>query len=301
MLYIVGAPRSGTHLIRFCLEKGNEVYVPAELGLLYKIYGGNKILKHKYKYDSKLISNLILSNEFDESIKELIRDKEIIEKNIQGSRSAKEIIISIEEAIKEISKKSIICEKTPNNLFFIDKYVNEDKVIHVIREWKSTVSSMILSNHMSLNTSSAVSLLIISRYFRNRICDNHVYDVNYENLTQNPEFELKKICRFLNVTFNHHMLSPGAIDSSYSNEVIERDKKIGIRPNNPEKWKTVLTPFEGEFVDTIYTKSYFRLLKYPSLTVATLYHTLKNALWIWRARQGLIGIFSFKKYRSDND
>ena len=45
------------------------------------------------------------------------------------------------------------------------------------------------------------------------------------------------------------MLTPGMQDSSYENKAVIFDKKIGIKPENPDKWKAVLTSYQSDFID----------------------------------------------------
>lgn len=294
-LYIVGAPRSGTHLIKFCLEKSGNVYVAPELGLLYKLLGGRYLIKSLYKNNPVYIWNLLLSNEYDGSISYLrINQNKLIEYTDSTDNYVENIFL----ALARLSKKQIIADKTPNNIYFIDSLETNlnEKVIIIKREWKNTVSSIIKSNHMSSNFYNALAKLILSRYYGNQLLKKrNAILVDYFELTSHPREILNYICDFLSIRFEEEMLMPGAIDSSYEKEVIKSDPRIGIVPEDIDKWMGVLTKQQEILVDFCQKRQKTMLyiaLRYPRLTIAI----LQELILIYRTKLGLIGFRSFKKY-----
>ena len=109
---------------------------------------------------------------------------------------------------------------------------------------------------------------------------------------------MRRICSYLNDEFCDAMLSPGAIDSSYESEVIKRDSNIGIVKNNKDKWKSVISIEEGEYIDSIVNEKYVEaILNKPFTTVRVISSILWQLIWIYKNKLGLVGLISFSKFK----
>ena len=117
--------------------------------------------------------------------------------------------------------KQIWVEKTPSHLYFIDlirKYIPDAKFIHIIRNGEDVVASLYEVTHRypekwggSRSIKECVERwntdIKITRQYAKTI--NHIL-IRYENLVQEPEFILKKICHFVNIDFTPVMIEQHA-------------------------------------------------------------------------------------------
>jgi hypothetical protein len=76
----------------------------------------------------------------------------------------------------------------------------------------------------------------LHKKYKERYKDNY-YLSKFEDLILNPEFHIKKICRFLKINFENEMLMPRKSGSSYN-----QNKKIGFDEKSVDRWKDFLKP-----------------------------------------------------------
>lgn len=72
--------------------------------------------------------------------------------------------------------------------------------------------------------------------------------IRYEDIVCEPEQQLRKLCRFLDVAFSPDMLSPKQYGSSFDS--IGGDE--GIDRSSLERWRTTLSPLTGSAMDALH-------------------------------------------------
>ena len=154
------------------------------------------------------------------------------------------------------SEKSIPCEKTPQNIFYVKEILNQfpnAKIINLVRDPRSVLLSQkkkwkrrsLGANFLS--TKELIRLRInyhpitISKLWNSSLqtAKNHdslpaFISIKYEDLLSNPEETLITLCNFIEMPFQKEMLAIPRIGSSS-----EKDDptKIGIRSNRVYAWK----------------------------------------------------------------
>jgi hypothetical protein len=136
------------------------------------------------------------------------------------------------EIFAKQNNKNIWLEKTPMHTLYIDKinlYIKDAKFIFVKRETKSIVQSTI--NYKNNNNKFIYFRILrlvfsIIRYHKIATSFSKRYSnimfVNYEEIKNNREKALKKICKFLEIKFQKSLLE----DVYTSNTSYKNDKKI---------------------------------------------------------------------------
>ena len=133
------------------------------------------------------------------------------------------------------------CEKTPNNIFCADKWLEaypEGKFISVVRDGRDAILSMNWRRKTAIYIATYRWIAAINKFielmdteFRSRI-----HTVRYEELVTNTEYELEMICYFLGEKFDPNMLNYWKRDQ----EEPENDLKYGTQPvftDSIGKWK----------------------------------------------------------------
>ncbi len=193
IIFIVGMPRSGTSLIEQILSSNKNVYGAGELPFI-----GNLAENLFFKNKTKLNFN---------SLKE-IEEKKFIELN--------------KDYFKKLSSfetnKKIFIDKAPFNfkwIGLIKKIIPNSKIIHCKRDamdvcwsnYKNFFSSikMNYSNNFK-NIAYFYNLYLdIMNYWKNKF-KKEIYDIEYENLINDPEKEIKNLVSFCELDWNENYL-----------------------------------------------------------------------------------------------
>lgn len=113
--------------------------------------------------------------------------------------------------------KSLVLEKTPQHIFYLETityYFPNSPVIHLIRKGQDVVASLYEATHQYPQYWDGVWELEKCIDWWNQTCQisqqyahhpNHIL-VSYEQLVQNPETVLQKLCNFLEIDYSPEMI-----------------------------------------------------------------------------------------------
>ncbi len=230
LFFIVGCGRSGTTLLQAILSYETEITIPPETHFLKHIYlrrnefgdikeenGLNRFLQ--YLFQTRCFRDLELSPQL---IEEKIR---------QSDRSMRSIfLLMLNEYAKKKGKRRI-GEKTPSHIHYlpeIRKLFPKIKIINIVRDPRDVVNSLLKVFWASTSIYGNVKRWqeCIQLHFKySRILKKEEYiNVRYEDLIENTEYEMRRICNFLRINYSKKML-----------EFYKRESRgFGDR----EKWKS---------------------------------------------------------------
>lgn len=221
-IFIVGMPRSGTTLVEQIISSHTHVYGAGELSFLE-----NSIKKNLIK-DNNFISSSI--NSF----------------NLENLNNVKNDYL---DGIKTFDhKEKIITDKAPLNfrwIGFIKILFPNSKIIHCEREpmdvcfsnYKNSFGSNALSYCYNLeNLGSYYNLYKNLMIFWHNIFPDGIYNLSYENLTQNQELETKKLIKFCDLNWEKDCLSPHKNKNKISTASLAQARKP-IYKTSINKWK----------------------------------------------------------------
>ena len=288
-IFIVGSPRSGTTLMRYCLNQHSRLYIAFETGFFRKIYGNRRLIRERDIPNSahKLIDRLFVSadptrDEF------LYLKEELREKIAKEAKSYRDVAIVVFETFAKQKGKVRWGEKTPFHILYINQMLKvfpEAKIINMERDAKAVAASYMKSSHVPNDLLVALA--------HHCLCAKHarkwqerVLTVRYENFVEKPEFVLREVCTYIGEEYEPAMLKPGMRDSSYSANVIEFNTDIGIDQDKNFKWKEVLTPYQIDLIDFMkntennnyQSRFFYDYLKISLIQNRFMLSTYKNAM-----------------------
>ena len=207
-VFVICTLRSGSTLLRVLLDSHSQIRSPHELHLRY-------VSVH---FDQKWS---------ERSMKELGLDTRAADYLLWDRLLHRELTAS---------RKSIIADKTPNNVFIVDRLREawpDARFIFLLRH-----PGAIARSREKYKGEGADELII--KYVEALEAARQTYDghtVRYEDLTANPERELRKICDFLGVPYEATMLDYGQFDHGrYKSGLGDWNEKIksgAIQPPEP--------------------------------------------------------------------
>ncbi|MGD2096185.1 MAG: sulfotransferase, partial [Desulfobacterales bacterium] len=247
-VFIVGMPRSGTTLIQGILSNTGKYFPMPETHFFSRV------------------AYALPENGLSDKDRKRIRRKLIRKSRIKIDEKALFNLTSQKEVFEYVlglfnpDKKNTFLEKTPRHVFFYSKilrYYPKAKFICMVREPKNIVSSRLRRNLKQKK--SVIRLSLLYNKIAAAILDikgkDNVMLVRYEDLTDENEFSLKKICKFLTIPYDGQFLknvvAPKEIVSAHEFWKNNNLALQTIRENNPDKWRTTLNMDQAHLVNYI--------------------------------------------------
>ncbi len=151
--------------------------------------------------------------------------------------------------------KSIPCEKTPQNVFYIEEILNhfpEARIINMIRDprgvmlsqkkkWKRKyLGATFITRREMMRLRVNYHPITIAKLWNaalsssNRFKDNpRILNVKFESLAQEPIGTMEKVCTFLGIAFEKEML---LIPHAGSSTQADESEHLGIRKPQKRSW-----------------------------------------------------------------
>ena len=265
-IFIVGANRSGTTLLRLMLNAHPRIAIPEEIVYFGSIMAGVPIETWENPPLSRERYEAFVHHFVNETCKPLDGiDRE----------SLKEQILSLPECDFRTPYKRVLeawarshgkvrwGEKTPGNLFYADVLYDmfpDARFIHMIRDPRAGVSSMmgttffpkdIVFNAMSRHKFMTQGREILETFTPAA----HRMTLKYEDLVREPESTVRDLCDFLEESFYPEMLSFYKESSKYMKaEAAETFNKAATRPisiEQLEKWRSKLSTGEIAKIEAV--------------------------------------------------
>lgn len=299
-LFIIGAPRSGTTLLRLVLTNHPEIHIPAEspfiLKLLQKYSFGfagsdrlsNRILKELHRTDKSSIINRWGLNA------EAFLHDSLVAKD----KSFADTIDWIYTYSIPKNKRNVVYWGDKNNSYqlyvsTIHKLYPEAKFIHIVRDPRAVYYSYKKLSQKNLN-SSAPKLPKNSKMFsidwteRMYVVDKfkrhstNILEIKYEDLVENTEETLLGVCKFLNLTYSSEMLryhqkQTDIIPEPDDFEQWKNETQNPIHSKSVEEWRSQLDKNDQKSITSItypYLREYYRLDKDERNSVGFIVNTL---------------------------
>jgi len=268
-IFIVGANRSGTTLLRLMLNSHSRIGIPDELVYFRNSVAGQGFHSWKHPQIPREVFEGHVRN-FLERNREVIAplsiaelQNEIFELDAPNLRDPYALTL---KAWAATHGKARWGEKTPGNLFFVDVIIDmfpEARFIYLMRDPRAGVYSMMKT---SMFRSGAIINAMNRRkymtkglsHLRHFVPEAQWTLVKFEDLVQFPESTLRKLCSFIDEDFEPRMLDFHRNADQYMKErAVNRFNQAATRPIDPKKveaWKEGLSAVQISEVEWVCQK-----------------------------------------------
>ncbi len=265
--FIIGRARSGTTLLRCLLDAHPEINIPLECAFIVHLYPkyGKTTLWSEQKIRS-FYCDLMSYPKFHF----WIIDEEQLEADLLqcfGETTYSHLCKVVYMNFKSFFLKSeikFLGDKNPSYSFHTKRILQlfpEARFIHITRDYRDNIISMINAKFEAKNYSSLAYRWMFhnKQMVKQKKCTpEKVYTIRYEDMVAEPEIYLRKICQFLNISFNPDMMNYHVkldeMRKIYPKELINLHHKSLFQPLNADKvyaWKHLLTNKQIRICDTV--------------------------------------------------
>jgi hypothetical protein len=248
-IFLTGVGRSGTTLLQSMLNAHPEICFTPETHFIKNYIVPS--LSGKIKFDNQLLKDRLI---VDKAIARLDVDwRSVLEKSIiNDSESLAKFFKEIFTLYITPFKKPHFGDKDPMNAPFIPhvkKAFPDAYLIHIIRDPRDVILSRMKSD-WGKNTPFFMHVAEYQSHLKKALKDGNKYfgqkyiEVYYENLLENPEKELQRICVSLGVDYSPEMMNY----HHKSDKLVFGDEKSWkenvfkpVIKGNTQKWKKELS------------------------------------------------------------
>ena len=257
-IFVVGNSRSGTTMMGRILNNHLDIFTFKELHFFGQLWSEKDKEQKINKIESiKLFSKLLCiqkfgifqqdnPSQFDEV------SKSVLEQDIYTR--IKIFNLFLKYSVGQ-NNSSISCNQTPRDVFYINEILEnfpEAKIINMIRDPRDILLSQ--KNKWKRRYLGASSIpfreavrsyfnyhpITISKIWNTSVSaalsknSNNIITIQFENLVENSENEIKKLCLFLGILFSEDLLQVPNIGSSTN---ADKSNVLGLDNQNTSKWK----------------------------------------------------------------
>jgi hypothetical protein len=265
-LFIVGANRSGTTLLRLLLNAHSSIAIPDEINYFYG-FTGTEVCYEKWPasqlsptdYES-FVDRFLEANR--PKVREL--DLEAVRSEIlAGPHDLRRPYQVLLERWAAHYGKARWGEKTPGNIYHSNILIDmfpDARFIHVVRDPRGGVASMqrvsFFSNDVAFNALNRHKIMTHGRdWLARAVPAAQRMEVRYEDLVTDPQHTLGRICDFVGVSYEPEMLRfHQHADRFMLDEAASTYNTTATRPIAPEqaqKWRSQLTDEDIAIIERV--------------------------------------------------
>jgi hypothetical protein len=283
-IFIGGMARTGTTLVSRILSRHKEIYILNETHLIREM--GELLIGGVFaqKVDDAMLWQL--TNQFLTIQKKGYYNKNAYEQyHTDATQIIEKYLSSDDRNISTFLKTLFVHEwnrngkkwggdQTPNHIFHIDNLIKlfpNAKFIHTIRDPRAVVLSQKnkwkaakrkgqpkyeilrtrISNHPATQSLLWKKSIIAADLARKKYGKKKFHDIQFEDLSNDAQGVVKRLCHFLGITFEKDMLE---VTLSMSSNIISHTEAKGINRDVVDIWRHKLSETEIFIVDLICSK-----------------------------------------------
>jgi hypothetical protein len=291
-VFIVGAPRSGTTLLRRIVDAHPDIAITRETHWITKLLEGDDAFSPDAPVTTELLRRLRAHPKFTR----MDADDPELDRMVRAAPvSYSELVTRIFDRYGEAHGKRLVGDKVPDyvrHLALLHRLWPAARFVHLIRDGRDVSLSMLTRERFARRfatwqedpiATAALSweqLVRLGREAGAELPPDRYYELRYESLVAAPAKECRKLCEFLGVAYAERM---PRFHEGRTREEPGRDAKSAWRPvtRGLRSWRTEMADgeverFEAAAGELLGELGYPRTLRDPSPTAKRRAAQLRN-------------------------
>lgn len=259
-VFVLGAGRSGTTLLRSMLTASRQIAIPVEMHVLYTLPVKFRAYQGMGWED---ISRLMIAEMESHHFFHLweINLTDTYQKIVtlpENERSLARIIdeVYMSYAAQKFPDAKTWGDQSPINTFFwpyIHRVFPQAKYIHMLRDGRDVIASWLkLHGEDFLTEATYRWKTSIQRAIalKKAVGSNQYLEIRYEDLVQHSEEKLSQICNFINIVFTPEMLDYYKLPSTieHKHHFYHQNLSKPVFTSSIGKWREQLTEDQQHYV-----------------------------------------------------
>ncbi|MFI6320703.1 sulfotransferase family protein [Nonomuraea sp. NPDC050556] len=215
-VFVIGCPRSGTTMLQLMLHSHPRIAVAPETRFLVPAYYKRRVFGDMRLADRRRSLAEWISTDRSTKFRELGIDRqEFVRQAAEGPGSLGSVIGTAFKMYAERFGKARWGDKRPSYVKQVDlltRLFPDAQFVHLIRDGRDCVASLKEMPWYTLDSFHAASTwaeaIDAGRRLSKTMPEDSYYELRYEDLTDDTETELKKLCHFLEEDYDPAMVSP---------------------------------------------------------------------------------------------
>ncbi len=259
-VFIIGAGRSGTTLLRSMLVAGGQIAIPTETQIVHKMALLFKTTRSLGWADqARLVIAAFESHRFfplwQVNLGGVYQKILALPKN---ERSLARIIdeVYMTYAAQAFPGAKMWGDQSPIHTFYlpyIKRIFPQARYIHMLRDGRDVTASLVSrfgEDHLYESVLRWKTSLKRINQFRKQIQSRQYLEVRYEDLVREPEQVLQQVCQFIGIDYSTVMLDywklPSTIEHKYDS--YHKNLEKPVFDSSIGKWKEVLSAEQQQYV-----------------------------------------------------
>jgi hypothetical protein len=260
-IFIVGASRSGTTMLRLILNGHSRIAIPGEMKYFHRLPGGALKRWRSPDWNDPALAGFLQA--FTSRLGNVLSGIDVTGVDFVGAaRAAGNLKYPFQQLMEmwvaEHGKKRW-GEKTPRNLFVAEQIIDmfpDASFIYMYRDPRGVVSSMNGIEYFPDDTAANAlhwrdNVTHGRTVFAKSVAPSQRHSVRYESLVSNPETEVAAICEFLGESFESAMLNFHETSQAWMTTIRTPNIMRPISAENAEKWRQLLDSRQQRMIETI--------------------------------------------------
>jgi len=251
-IFIIGAQRSGTTLLRYILSSHPRIYIPPESNFIPRYFGSDPTGSLSRESAIEIVEGILTYRMF---FKDWDTDRPDPVRLVDSLPylTPVQILDALYTQYALIYDAKRWGDKSPiysDYIDLLDEIFPHAQFIHIVRDGRDVALSM-LSSYYSMRffyfdlyyaATTWKQRVSIARNSGKRLGPEKYYELCYENLTTNSITEIKKVCDFLNEDFHENMVQPhSTAKGSHHSKGIHSSTRKPLNAASVGKWKTQMS------------------------------------------------------------
>lgn len=259
---IVGAPRSGTTLLRYMISSHPDVFIPPESNFIPHLFAAAPGSPMPRRKAIRAIETILEYKVFFRDWKEPLPDPTEFVDTLSDLRPAT-ILSGLYGEYARQHDASRWGDKSPiytSHIDAISRILPQAQFIHIIRDGRDVCLSMLKSYQGA--RFFYVDLCYAARSWKRRVQDarrtglslseKKYLEVRYEQLLADPGGVLTEVCAFIGERFTEEMLHPERVASTmYHSKGIHGTTRSAPAPQNAQKWKNQMSEADSRIFNAL--------------------------------------------------